>query len=175
MEKNTNIWKNALNWGIIIGIVLIIYSLIMYFLGLSLQKWVAYINYILIIGGIIYSTIQYRDTVLDGSITYGKALGFGTLVIMFGSIITALYAYVFYKYIDPGMITKILEMAEEEMVNKGLPDEQIEMALEMQSKFMKPGLMALMSIPVSALMGFLFSLITSIFLKKDVEKSPFED
>ncbi len=175
MEKNTNIWKNAMNWGIILGIVLIIYSLIMYFLGLSLQKWVGYINYVLMIGGIIYSTIQYRDNVLGGSITYGKALGFGTLVIMFGSIITAVYAYVFYAYIDPDMITKILEMAEEEMVNKGLPDEQIEMALEMQSKFMKPGLMALMSLPVVTFFGFLFSLITSIFLKKEVEKSPFED
>ena len=175
MDKNTNIWKNAMNWGLIIGIVLIIYSLLMYFIGLSLEKWVSYISYILMIAGIIYSTIQYRNNVLDGSISYGKALGFGTLVIMFASIITAVYSYVFYTYIDPEMITKILEMAEEEMVNKGLSDEQIEMAIEMQSKFMKPGLMSLIAIPSITFMGFVFSLITSIFLKKEKADNPFED
>ena len=175
MEKNTNIWKNAMNWGLIVGVVMVIFSLIMYFLGLSLEKWVGYISYLIMIAGIVYATIQYRDNVLDGSISYGKALGFGTLVIMFASILSGLYAYVFYAYIDPEMITKMLEMAEEEMVNKGIPDEQIEMAIEMQSKFMKPGLMSLLSIPSLTLIGFIISLITSIFLKKEKVNNPFED
>ncbi len=174
MEKDTNIWKNSMNWGLIVGIVLIIYSLLMYFLGLSLEKWVGYLSYLLILGGIIYSTIQYRDNILGGSITYGKALGFGTLVILFAAIVSAVYAYLFYAYIDPEMINKILEMTEEEMVNKGVSDEQIEMALEMQSKFMKPWLMALFSIPSLTFMGFIFSLFTSIFLKKEVESNPFD-
>ena len=174
MEKDTSIWKNSMNWGLIIGIVLIIYSLLMYFLGFSLEKWVSYLSYLLIVGGIVYSTIQYRDNVLGGSITYGKALGFGTLVILFAAIVSAVYTYLFYTYIDPEMINKILEMTEEEMVNKGMPDEQIEMALKMQSKFMKPWLMALFSIPTITFTGFILSLFTSIFLKKEVESSPFD-
>ncbi|MCF6241756.1 MAG: DUF4199 domain-containing protein [Bacteroidales bacterium] len=175
MEKNTNIWKNALNWGVILGIVLSIYSLIIYFLGATLEKWAAYPSYIIMIAGIIYATIQYRDNMLNGSITYGKALGFGTLVMLFAGIILAIYSYVLYTLIDPDLITRILEKAEEEMVNKGLPDEQIEMALEMQSKFMKPWIMSVMSIFGSVFAGFIISLFTSIFLKKEVQDNPFTE
>ncbi len=173
MEKNTNIWKNAMNWGFILGIALIIYSLIIYFLGATFEKWAAYPTYLIMIAGIIYATIQYRDTMLDGSITYGKALGFGVLVMLFAGVISAVYTYVLYSFIDPDLITKSLEVIEEEMINKGMADEQIELALEMQSKFMKPGILAILSIPGSAFAGFIISLFTSIFLKKEKIDNPF--
>ncbi len=173
MEKNTNIWKNAMNWGIILGIVLSIYSLIIYFLGATLENWAAYPSYLIMIGGIVYATIQYRDNMLDGSITYGKALGFGTLVMLFAGIILAVYSYILYEFIDTDLVTRILEKAEEEMVNKGLPDDQIEMAIQMQSKFMKPWLISLMSIFGSVFAGFIISLFTSIFLKKEKIDNPF--
>ena len=175
MEKNKNIWKNAMNGGLILGIALIIYSLLMYFLGLNLEKWVGYVSYLIIIAGLVYTTKQYRDDVLEGAITYGKALGYGTLVALFAGIISGVYSFIFYSYIDPEVINKILEMTEEQLVNKGMADEQIEQAINMQKKFMTPAMMSLMAVPGTAFIGFIISLFTSIFLKKEVEKSPFDE
>ncbi|MBN1251903.1 MAG: DUF4199 domain-containing protein [Bacteroidales bacterium] len=174
-EKKTNVWKSALNWGLSIGIILVIYSVIMYFLGLSLEKWVGWVSYLIMIAGIIYSTINYRDKELGGYIKYGQALGFGTLVILFAGIISSIYTYFQMTFIDPDMISKILEMTEEQLITQGLPDDQIEMAIEMQKKFMKPGIMVAIAIPSIAFMGFLFSLITSIFLKKEPKDASFSE
>ena len=127
MENKQNVWKNALNWGIIVGIVLIIYGVIMYFLGLSLEKWNNWVSYILLIAGIVYATIQYRDNVLGGSITYAQALGFGVLISLFASVMSAIYSYVFLTFIDTDFIGKVMEMAQEQMLNKGLTEEQIEL------------------------------------------------
>jgi len=174
-EKKTNVWKSALNWGLMLGIVLIIYSIIMYFLGLNLEKWVGWVSYIFMIGGVIYSTINYRDKEMGGYISYGQAVGFGTLVVLFAGIISAIYSYVQMTIIDTDIISKMLLMVEEELISKGLPDEQIEMAIEIQKKIFKPWLLFLMAIPGAAFSGVIISLITSIFLKKAAPETSFNE
>ncbi|RLD60917.1 MAG: hypothetical protein DRI95_14865 [Bacteroidetes bacterium] len=175
MENKPNVWKNALNWGLIVGIVLIIYSILMYFLDLSLEKWVSWVSYVLLIGGIVYSTIQYRDTVLGGSITYTQALGFGVIVSLYAAVLSGIYSYVFFTFIDPDFIEKIVEMTQQQMLDQGLTEDQVEQAMEMQKGFMKPWIMVLISIPALTFMGFIFSLITSIFLKKEGANDVFDD
>ena len=175
MENKPNVWKNALNWGLIVGIVLIIYSILMYFLDFSLEKWVSWVSYILLIGGIVYSTIQYRDTVLGGSITYAQALGFGVIISLYAAVLSGIYSYVFLTFIDPDFIEKIAEMTQQQMLDQGLSEDQVEQAMEMQKGFMKPWVMVLISIPALTFMGFVFSLITSIFLKKEGVNDTFDD
>lgn len=174
-EQKPSLWKNALNWGVILGIALIIYSLLMWFLDLSLEKWVSWISYLIMIGGIILGTKSYRDNNLNGAITYGQALGFGVLMLLFASFVSAIYSYIFFAFIDPEFVNKMLQMVEEQLLERGMPDEQIEMAIEMQRKFMKPVIMALMTIPTYTFVGLIISLITSIFLKKQPAEISFEE
>lgn len=167
MEQNKpSLWKNALYWGLIMGIVLIIYSLIMFFLNLSLEKWVNWLSYIFIIAVLVVGTINYRDKELGGVMSYGQALGFGVLVILFATLINAIYSFIFMKYIDPEIIERMLTMQEEEMIKRGIPDAQIEQGMGMVKKFMTPLMINLFAIPVSVFFGFIISLITSIFLQK---------
>jgi len=167
MENKSSLWKSALNWGVIMGIVMIIYNLIMFFLDLSLEQWVGWVSYIVMIAIIVVSTINYRDKVLGGAITYGQALGFGVMVVLFSSIISSIYTYVFVTVIDPEFANKILAMTEQKMVAKGIPEQQIEAGLSMQKKFMSPIMMSVFVIPVTVFFGCIFSLITSAFLKKN--------
>jgi len=175
MENKPNVWKNALNGGLILGIVLIIYSILMYFLDLSLEKWVSWVSYILLIAGIVYFTIQYRDHVLGGTISYAQALGFGVIISLFASVLSAIYSYVFFTFIDPDFIGKIIEMQQTEMLNQGLTEDQVEQSMEMIKGFMTPGVMVAISIPTLTFVGFIFSLITSIFLKKEGAAEVFDD
>lgn len=58
-------------------------------------------------------------------------------------------------------------MAEEQLVTQGkLPEEQIEMAIQMVSKFQSPMILLVMGIFGGALAGLIISLITSIFTQK---------
>lgn len=165
--KQENILLNTLKPGIILGIVLVIYSITLYILDISTVKVFGYLLYLLIIGGLIFGIKQYRDKELGGYISYPKALGVGVLVLLFASIISSIYTYINLTFIDPTLIDKMLEITEKEMFNKGLSDDQIEMALKMSAKLMKPGIMAIMGFAVSMFFGFILTLIVAAFLKKE--------
>jgi len=164
--KNNSLSKTAMFYGAIIGVSLVIYTFIVYLAGLTTSKAIGFIQYIIIIGGIYYATKKYRDENLKGYISYGKALGFGTFTIFFASLIVGFFTYILYAFIDPSLIDKILAISEEAMTKQGLTDEQIDMALEMTKKFTSPLFLTFSTIFGLSLMGFIFSLITSIFIKK---------
>lgn len=173
MEKQGNLMlKHSMNYGLIMGVVLVILSLITYLAGVIKPPfWLSIVNYAIMVGIILWGTKKYRDEALGGAITYGNALGFGVLITLFAGVIVAVFTYIQFTIIDSDLVSKFMAIAEEELVKRGMPDDQIEMALEMQKKFMTPLIMTISSLIGMVVMGFIFSLITSIFLKK--EKSPF--
>jgi hypothetical protein len=73
---------------------------------------------------------------------------------------------VLYAFIDPGLMDKSIAMAEAKMAEKGLPEEAIEKAMEMQAKMMKPWFTSLMGIVNSVFYGLILSLIVSLFVMK---------
>ncbi len=175
MEKNSNpLLKHAATYGAIIGSALVIYSLLMYFLGLYAAKQSGWISYLILFAGIMVSSKQYREQELKGNISYAQALGYGVLVSLFASIILAFYNYVFYTLIDPSAINQVFEIMEEELINSGMPDADIEKTVEAMAKYYTPLIMSLSLIPSLTFVGFLFSLISSIFVKKQI-LNPFDD
>ncbi len=168
MKNKKNIfWKTALTHGAILGVVYVLYSILLYLLDLNFEKWASWANYLIMIIAIIWATKSYRDNIEKGHISYSKALGYGVVVVFSSTIISALYIYIFMKYIDTDLIEKMFVMMENELMKKGLQDEEIEMAVEINKKFMSPASLALISIPTMTFVGFIISLITSIFLKKE--------
>lgn len=165
-EKKVTPLKNAMNYGAMVGLVLIIVSVLFYILGKSdsgMQTWIAYA---VIIAGIVIGTQNYRDNVLGGYISYSQCLSSGTLITFFTAIITAFYTYIFFTFIDASLIDMILEKQMIAMEEQGMDDEQIEMAMSYTRKFMTPLWMSVIGLLFYTFMGFIFSLITSIFLKR---------
>jgi len=159
--------KNAMNFGAILGLSLCVTSAVFMSLGLdasSVQQW---IGYLLTIGIISWGTISYRDKHNDGFINYGKAFMSCLLITFFSSIILAFFMYLYLSFIDQSLIDKILEKAEEEMMNKKMPDDQIEDAMKMTRMFTTPIVMAFFTIIINTFMGAIFGLITAAFLKRD--------
>lgn len=159
-------WKNCMNFGAIAGFAIIIVTVILYFLNIQENNFVAILIYIVLITVIIIGTKHFKNNVQNGNITYGRALGSGTLISLFASIIVAFYMFIFLKFVDTDAMEKIYSVIEEKMYTQGLPDDQIEMALEMTKKFTTPFTIALGTVFSYTFWGFLFSLITSAFLKK---------
>jgi hypothetical protein len=169
-----NKMKCAMTYGLIMGLALVVLHVIQYMMDVFKPPfWVSLINYAVIIGVIVYGTIRYRDRELEGFITYGKALGFGVLISLFASIIYGLYFFLLTNVFDPEYMSKMHAVIEEMYIEMGMSDDQIEMAMSMVKKFQSPIIMVLSSILNFVLMGTIFSLITSIFLKK--EKPLFEE
>jgi hypothetical protein len=168
MESQVNPWKSNLTNGLILALVGIVYSLVMYFLDLSLNKSQGYVFMLIQIFMLFFLLKSYRDNFKHGQITYGESVGAGVIICLYYSVIMAVFSYILYTVIDPGLVAKQLAISEEAMrARGGITEAQIEAGMKFTEKIMKPGIMVFTGIFFGMIFGTVLSLIVSIFVKKE--------
>jgi hypothetical protein len=172
ISSNQGMAKPALTYGLLIGVVLTMVSMGFYLAEAMTSPFASYTAYFAMLVGIILATLSWRKEVMNGYISYGQALGFGCLTFLFTGIVSGIFTFVFFQFIDPGAINTLMQASEEALLKSSpeLPDEQLDAALEMQRRFMTPVLLSITIFFSNVLVGCLMSLITSIFLKKKVKE-----
>jgi Protein of unknown function (DUF4199) len=167
MEQKVNAWKTNLTNGLILGLIGIVYSLIVYFLDLYFNKAQGYIFLLIQVALLFFLMKSYRDNFMHGQITYGQSVGAGVIICLYYAVIMAIFSYILYALIDPGLVVKQLAIAEESMVKKGLPQAAIDTGMAFSAKIMKPAIISISSIFLNMIWGTILSLIVSIFIKKE--------
>jgi hypothetical protein len=169
--KPRTLFINSLIYGLLTAAISIVFSVITYILGLPFQSPVMYFSFVILLGGLIYGTLQYKNVYLGGYISFGKAFLSGFLIVLTAAIVASLYTFIFLTFIDPAYLEKIiqqsLDQSEAKMVAKGLSQDQIDGALAVTRKFMTPVIMSVMGILSNAFFGAILSLIGAAFLKKE--------
>jgi len=160
--------KIALNNGVIIGIVLIFYALLLWVLSVDREHWINYFSYLFMLAGVILAVKQYREK-NNGFLSYSQAFLNGFLTLLFAGILTSIYIVVFFQFVAPAEVEKMIEIAEEKMVeqNPNMTDEQIDVAMGYAVMFMKPWAMAIMALIVNAIAGLIIAAIVAAFMKKE--------
>ncbi|WP_299576335.1 DUF4199 domain-containing protein [uncultured Sunxiuqinia sp.] len=174
MEEKSTFWKSAMTYGIYLAVALIFYNVILYVTGENMNTTLGLVTWLIMGVGIYLCQKGYRDKELDGSIEYSKALGFGVSVMLFAGVLNALYSVILMK-IDPSIMDQVRILQEEAMMKQGLSDEQIEAAGEMMTRFQSPLIIVLSSLFTFAFIGFIISLITSIFIKRKSDENAFDE
>jgi len=169
-KTKSAVTKSVVLHGVIIGVLLS-------FVFVLSSMWHAntafsFLNYAVLIVGIFFGLKSCRDRILGGFISYKKALGTGTLMAFFGAILVGVFAYIYLAFIDHSLIDFTLEEAQKKLMKQGMPDEQIETAMRYTKMFTTPLIMGVLTILGNTFMGFIFSLIISIFIKKETTTSP---
>lgn len=167
MENQSNSVNHvAMSYGLYMGLALILNSVIFYVMGSPFSNYCAYISYAILIGGIALAMRTYKENNSEAGVTYGRALGLGTLQSLFASVILAFFTFVLFKLVDNTLIDKFLSSMEEQLLSRGTPENQINAVISMYRKVMTPLTYSLGQILGITFMGFLFSLILAIFFKK---------
>ena len=169
MEEKSSIWKVALNYGAISGLSLVILTTIWYVTNLTFNTYVGWLNYVVIIGLVVVGTKKQREFD-DGFISYGKALGVGSVICILSGLILSVFSYLLYTVIDVDLINKLYAVQEQAMMtNPSITDEQIDAAMEMVKKFTNPTVISIGTFFGISFKGFIISLVTSAVLKKNKE------
>ncbi len=166
-NKKTTLLANSVRYGLITAAAYVLFSLLMYSLDLSKSAWTGYLAFIILIAGIVVGTKHYRDKINGGYLSYGRCLGSGVLISLMVAVIMAVYTYFFFAVFSPESIAQMKEAAELKMMDQGLSDEQIDQAMAVTGIFTSPATLTIISLISMVFYGFIFSLITSIFLKKE--------
>ena len=157
--------------GVIISLVLIVFSLIIQFLNLTKNKGFSSVQFIILIGGLIWSAISFSKQ-MEGNVTFG---GLFTHAFKTAAAVTAImvvYTIISIKFISPEIIDMALQEARSGMEGKNLSDDQIDQALSFTRKFFVPLAVggALLSF---LLMGVIGALIGAAVAKKNPQQGPF--
>ena len=157
--------QSALIPGLTLGAISIVIAVIVYVLDYQ-SGWVSLLSTLIMIGLIVGFTIEYRNKKCGGFITYGQALGFGTLMSLVSSVLGGIYQLLLVTVIDPGFISKQVEKARIALEEKGMPEEQMEAAMKFTELFATPTVSTLSAIIGGVFIGFIFSLVIAAFVKK---------
>ncbi len=167
MEEKVNVWKANFTNGLILALEGIVFSLVLYFFDLTLNKTVGYINIPIQLAILFFLLKSYRDNFLHGQITYGQSVGAGVVMFVYVAIIMAIFTYLLWAVIDPDLVKKSMAIAEDEMVKKGVPQGAMDAGMAFTAKIMKPEIMAAFSIVGTVFFGLIYSLMVSIFVRKE--------
>lgn len=180
-EQHTTKLKLTMTYGIYLAGISIVLSLIIWAaglierLGLYGSALIGVFQFVLLAYLLVYYTKRYRDTLFDGKITFGQAFTFGVLLVVFSSVISALYSYILNKYIDPEYMQRVMTMIQDKtyqlLANSGLSQDQIDsqMASLESREIPSPMETLISSLQGGVIGGAIMSLISSAIVKKNVK------
>ncbi len=166
MENNTTPLKIGLRYGLIVGLILIIYDIIMLIADLSMNDYVRYISYTILLVFIVLAHNAYKKEG-NGYMTIGQGLGTGVILTIVQGFLTSLVSMIYISFIDPSILEKLREKAIENIEASGSSDAEIEQAIKMSDLFLSPIGIFIVGFISSLFVGFIISLIVSLFTKKD--------
>ena len=169
MEEKTKSAVNAsMVYGALLALALIVFSLLLYILDLSANRSVAWLQYAVILAGIIVAQFHFRKNYSAGFLSFGKAFTLGFLTVLFSAIIFAVYNYIFLKYIDPGVLEEAFAKAEQEMEQRGgMSEVEMDKALSLMEKFRSPLMAAVSGIFMNVIIGLILSLVGAVITRKE--------
>jgi hypothetical protein len=150
--------------GLLIAGLIIIYAVITQLLGLTQQKGLGLLQYVIIIGGLIFFVNQYGKA-NDYTKSFGDLFAFGFKSTAVFTSIYIIFIIIFFL-LFPDIKEKSLDMARQQMEESGkLNDADIEKAVEMTKKFFWVGVVG-GSLLFFIIIGAIGSLIGAGITKK---------
>ncbi|CAD5251423.1 MULTISPECIES: DUF4199 domain-containing protein [unclassified Imperialibacter] len=166
MEQQVTTRGVGMQYGVIVGIIMIIYGTLLQVSGLALEyQSLSYINYIFLAVVIYLAHKKFKEDG-DGFMSYGQGLGIGFWISLIGGVISMVFSYIYMSFIDSTIMEQAMDKARYDMEEKGMSDAQIDQAMSITEKFMTPEMIFVMGIIGTLIFGFILSLIVSAITKK---------
>ncbi|NCO63994.1 MAG: DUF4199 domain-containing protein [Flavobacteriales bacterium] len=161
--------KFALNYGLLLGLLMVIIGVISYVTGwaLELKQWPNWIYYIAFPVTIFYTISKYKKT-NDNLLSLGEAIKIGLAIGLISALVYAVYGLIFNYVIDPEFMSQMMEVTKDKMLeNPNLTEEIVDKQMKMMEKFMNPVIGTAIWIALSALFGLIYSLIGGLIMKRE--------
>ena len=164
--------KIALNYGLILGLISILFHVILFALGKHLdQDWKMSVLSIAITAVVTVLGIKKFKESNNGLLSLGQGLKTGIAIVMISAVVYIIYTMIFMFVISPESAEHALEIARQKLMeNPSMTDEIIEQSLEMQKKFSAPAFLIPIMLIMSLFIGFVISLIATLIMKKTDEE-----
>ena len=147
--------------------VAIVLTLIQYFTGIdrtSTANWFAWLNVPFLALFIWMAMKERKQEDYGGNMSYGQCIGTGTLVGLFAGIVMAIFMYVYFTAINPGIVDFIVQKQQAALQAQQMDPEKMQNAISMMKKMFIPfGIGG--ALFGSVIIALVISLIVGAFVK----------
>lgn len=167
-EIKPKVGKFALNYGLLLGAVGIVFILMLYSLDMHYQggMMVAGVSIVMTIVVMAIGMIQFKKA-NGGFMSFGQGLKVGVGIGLVGGIVGIIFNQIMTGIIDPQMMEKAMEYQRGLLLETpGLTPEQVDAQMEMGKKFTTPTMQIMFGLIYSVVMSFLLALIPALILKR---------
>lgn len=171
--RKKSIISGMIAGGLLVGFFLITHLLFMK--NLNAKTWgifevVGYSSIIIALTAIFFGVKGYRDKVLGGKISFGKAFTLGLGISGVASIIFGIYVYILYTVISPDLTDKMIECYRERVKTSGETQQVITQELAQfeteEAMWRNPFLQSFAMLVTILAIGILISLISAAILRR---------
>ena len=164
-------------YALIMTIAGAVLHLLLYFTGFQTEKraegqhlhWIGVIAMIVIL---VLGIRAVREEAPDKSMTYGKGVGTGVLISLMSGLMSAVYNFIHFKFINTEFVDYQMELVRAKWEQAGMGATQMEQAEGFTRAMMGPVAQAIMTPIMAVIFGAIISLIASIFLKRAATPPP---
>lgn len=175
-NDSASIWPTILRYGLIGGLVFIVYSLIGNITGITspgagigMLAITLVISIAIYVGIMVIAIRSYRDQENNGYISFGKAFGIGLGVAVIAGIMSGAFTYLYVTMIDPSYFDTVIEETASLYERLGMSEEQIEQAMAQVRKNFTPAGMLRQAVFGNVIMGAIVSAIVAAIMKRTPE------
>jgi predicted DNA repair protein MutK len=98
--------------------------------------------------------------------SYGRALGTGFLISVFSSVLSAIFTFAYYKFINPGFVDIVVQDKMAKLEASGMSSDKLEKTEAGMRMFMGPIPQAVSAIIGGLIFGLIIALIVAAVLKR---------
>ena len=174
LETNNNqpiempVSRTGLRYGLIGGLLSIALSLAMFLTGaVSFDaegggNWVQTLLSVALYLGVLIMAINAHKKLQGGTITFGKAFGVAAVATVVMAVLSAIFTYIYFSFIDPEVLEMAYEKAIEQMESQGQDPEQVAGILKSS---LSAAAMSIYSLIGGVILGMIVSLILALIQK----------
>lgn len=164
-------FAHAATWGVVTGMAAIVLALLVYLMTSPMSAW-NYLSYAAAVAIACAGVSNWRKQ-KGGYLTFGQTYVHLLLQTIVYAAIAAVWAFVFFTWIAPDAIMSIQLMQEAKMEEQGVPQAQIDMAMDIMRKWQTPPVIAISSLFMNILLIGLIHLVVAAIMKKDPPPAQF--
>lgn len=158
-------------YALILSVTGALFSLAMYFAGFQTDKlatgqWVQPLGIVVMFVVLWMGIKAVRDEAPAKGMSYGRAVGTGTLISFYSGLISAIYSYIHFKFVNTEFADYQIAMARPKWEAAGMAEAQMEQVEKFTRAMMGPGVQAGLTPIFVTLFGLVCALIIAAFLKR---------
>ncbi|HTL66796.1 MAG TPA: DUF4199 domain-containing protein [Lacunisphaera sp.] len=160
------------SYALILTICGALLNLLLYFTGFQTEK-LATGQYFQWFGMVMMFVVLWlgikavRDEAPAKGLSYGQGVGAGTLISLYSGLMSSVYSYIHFKFINPEFADYQIALMRSKWEAAGMKEAQMEQAERFTRMFTGPGVQAIMTPIFVTIFGVICALIIAAFLKRN--------